>query len=69
MSKNIKKILTVGILLSIMNSSIIPAFATETTGNLKVSGSLISTGNTVSTGNNSNAAQNGQTIAEKKFLH
>ena len=67
MRKNIKKILTVGIVLSIMNSSIIPVFAAETTGNLNVSESSLSYGND-STGNNSTDIQNVQTIAGKKIL-
>lgn len=68
MRKNIKKILTVGIILSIMNSNIMPVFAAETTENLSVLGSTQVSGVAVSTGNNLNVTQNVQTIIRKKIL-
>ncbi|AJH00198.1 hypothetical protein LF65_03641 [Clostridium beijerinckii] len=62
MRKNIKKILTIGILISIVNSSIIPVFAADNIVSSNVSESTISFDNDK---NNSNAAQN---VAAKKDL-
>ena len=68
MRKNIKRMLTIGVVIGVMNSSIIPVFAAETTENLNVLASAQVSGSAVSTGNNSTAAQNVQTIAGKKIL-
>jgi len=62
MRKNIKKILAIGILISIVNSSIIPVFAADNIVSSNVSESTISFDNHK---NNSNAAQN---VTAKKVL-
>ena len=64
MRKDIKKILTFGILLSIMNSSIIPVFAAETGGDLGVSQSVSLYGNI----ENTTMAQTLQITTGKKIL-
>jgi hypothetical protein len=53
MRKNIKRMLTIGVVIGVMNSSIIPVFAAETTENLNVLSSSQVSGSAVSTGNNS----------------
>lgn len=65
MEKNIKNIIAIGIIVNIMNASIVPVFAAENTGSLNVSGSMTSYGNDLS---NSNAAQNRQTVNGKQVL-
>jgi hypothetical protein len=62
MRKNIKKTLTIGILISIVNSSIIPVFAADNVLSSNLSESTISFDNDK---NNSNAAQN---VTAKKVL-
>ena len=64
MRKDIKKILTFGILLSIINGSIIPVFAAETVGNLNQSKSRSLYGNI----ENTTMAQNVQMDIGKKIL-
>lgn len=65
MRQNIKNIITIGIIVSAMNSSIMPVFAADNTEGSNVSESTISYGNY---DNNANTAQNGQTFAGKKVL-
>lgn len=65
MRSNIKKVLTVGIVLSIMNSSIVPVFAVENNSNSNVSKSIQSYGKA---GAISIQVQNVHTIEVKKIL-
>jgi len=65
MRKNIKKILTIGILLSIMNSSIVPVFAVENNEKMNVSKSAQSY---EKSGDISTQIQNVHTIEVKKIL-
>ena len=65
MKQKIKSILTIGVVISVINSSIIPVFAGETTGNLNTSESSLSYGKTM---DNSIKSQNVQAIAGKKIL-
>jgi len=65
MKQKIKSILTIGVVISAINSSIIPVFAGEITGNLNTSESSISYGKTMDDSINSKGVQ---AIAEKKIL-
>ncbi|BCZ47554.1 multidrug transporter [Clostridium gelidum] len=65
MRKDIKKVLTIGILLSIMNSSIVPVFAVENNEKMNVSKSTLSD---EKAGSISTQFQNVQTIKVKKIL-
>lgn len=65
MRKNIKKVITIGIIISTMNSSIIPVFAVENNENSNVTKS---TQSYKKVGNISTQIQNVQTIEVKKIL-
>lgn len=65
MKQNIKSILAIGIVVSVINGSIIPVFAAETTENLNVSKSSPPYGNSSS---NLTANQGVQAATEKKVL-
>lgn len=65
MRQKIRRILTIGSVISVMTSSIIPVFAVETIGNLNVSKSSPVY---VNDGKNLSLNQNIQTTSEKKIL-
>lgn len=68
MRQNMKRIIAIGAMLAVMNSSIIPAFAEEITGRLNALGATEAFGNVIDTRNDFIVDQKVQAITGKKSL-